>query len=65
MPVKTIDIFALLAVSITSSSLIEPPGWITDFTPNSIAASNPSEKGKKASYAMTQPSLNLSSCIFS
>jgi len=47
MPVKTIDIFALLAVSITSSSLMEPPGWITDLTPNSIAASNPSENGKK------------------
>ena len=51
MPVKSITIFALLAVLITSWSLIEPPGWTIILTPALIKAFIPSEKGKKASEA--------------
>ena len=36
------------AAAITSSSRIEPPGWITAVAPASIAEINPSAKGKKA-----------------
>ena len=39
----------------TSSSRIEPPGWITAVAPASAAASSPSAKGKKASDATTEP----------
>lgn len=51
MPVNTIVRFASLAASITSSSLIDPPGCITALAEASIAASKPSLKGKKASLA--------------
>jgi hypothetical protein len=43
------------AAAITSSSRIEPPGWITAVAPASIADSRPSAKGKKASDATTEP----------
>ena len=39
----------------TSSSRIEPPGWITAVAPASTAASSPSAKGKKASEATAEP----------
>ncbi len=39
----------------TSSSRIEPPGWITAVAPASIAASRPSANGKNASEATTEP----------
>ena len=39
----------------TSSSRIEPPGWITAVAPASIAASSPSANGKNASEATTEP----------
>ncbi len=43
------------AALITSSSRIEPPGWITAVAPASIATSNPSANGKNASEATTEP----------
>ena len=43
------------AASITSSSRIEPPGWITAVAPASIATSRPSANGKNASEATTEP----------
>ena len=43
------------AAAITSSSRIEPPGWITAVAPASAAASRPSANGKKASEATTEP----------
>ncbi len=56
------------AAAITSSSRIEPPGWITAVAPASTAASRPSAKGKKASDAtaeadrrgVAQPALSAS-----
>ena len=45
MSVKTIAILCSSAAAITSSSLIEPPGWITAVAPASAAASIPSLKG--------------------
>ena len=44
-------ILALLAASITSLSLIDPPGWTIVFTPAFIKVLIPSAKGKKASDA--------------
>ena len=41
--------------SITPASRLEPPGWITELAPASIAACGPSAKGKKASEATTLP----------
>src|SRR5258708_1948324 len=43
------------AARITSSSRIEPPGWITAVAPASIATRRPSANGKKASDATTAP----------
>ena len=59
MPENTIDKPSLLAASITSSSLIDPPGWIIDVTPASATAIRPSAKGKNASEASTDPSAIL------
>ena len=50
-PVKTMAMPCSSAAAITSSSRIEPPGWITAVAPASTAASSPSAKGKKASEA--------------
>src|SRR6478672_10957616 len=41
----------------TSSSRIEPPGWMTAVAPASAAASSPSAKGKKASEATAEPTV--------
>ena len=46
---------ALSAAATTSSSRIDPPGWITATAPASIATSRPSAKGKNASDATTDP----------
>ena len=56
----------MLAASITSSSLIDPPGWIIAVTPASAAAISPSAKGKNASEATTDPTARgfSKSCIF-
>ena len=43
------------AAAITSSSRIEPPGWITAVIPASAAWSKPSRNGKNASDANTEP----------
>ena len=45
--------FLSFAASITSLSLIDPPGWIAAVTPASAAAIKPSANGKKASLATT------------
>ena len=45
------------AARITSSSRIEPPGWITAVAPASTAASSPSAKGKNASLATAEPTV--------
>ena len=55
MPVKTIASPLASAAAMTSSSRIEPPGWITAVAPASAAASRPSAKGKNASEATTEP----------
>ena len=55
MPVNTMAIPASLAAAITSSSRIDPPGWMTAVAPASTAESRPSAKGKKASEATTLP----------
>ena len=55
MPVKTMARPRSSAAAITSSSRIEPPGWMTAVTPASAAAIRPSAKGKKASEATTEP----------
>ena len=55
MPVNTMAMPASSAALITSSSRIEPPGWITAVAPASIATSRPSANGKKASDATTEP----------
>ena len=55
MPVKTMARPASSAALITSSSRIEPPGWMTAVAPASAAASRPSANGKKASEATTEP----------
>ena len=54
-PVNTMASPALSAAAITSSSRCDPPGWITAVAPASMATSNPSAKGKKASEATTEP----------
>ena len=54
-PVNTIVTPASLQASITSQSLIEPPGWTTDFMPWRIPTSTPSLKGKKASETIAAP----------
>ena len=55
MPVNTMAMPASSAALITSSSRIEPPGWITAVAPASIATSKPSANGKNASEATTEP----------
>jgi len=55
IPVNTIASPASSAAAMTSSSRIDPPGWITAVAPASTAASNPSAKGKKASEATAEP----------
>ncbi len=55
MPVKTMARPLSSAAAMTSSSRIEPPGWMTAVAPASAAASRPSANGKKASEATTEP----------
>ena len=55
IPVKTMARPASSAAAITSSSRIEPPGWMTAVAPAAAAARSPSAKGKKASEATTEP----------
>lgn len=43
------------AASITSSSRMDPPGWMMAVTPASAAVMRPSANGKKASEATTEP----------
>ena len=43
------------AAAITSSSRIDPPGWITASAPAPAAVKSPSAKGKNASEATTDP----------
>ena len=50
----TIAIFCLFASSITSLSLIEPPGWIMHEIPLSDAILMLSLNGKKPSDAITE-----------
>ena len=57
MPVKTIASPASFAAAMTSSSRIDPPGWITAVAPASAAASSPSANGKKASDATAEPTV--------
>ena len=55
MPVNSMARPASSAAAMTSSSRIEPPGWITAVAPASTAASRPSANGKKASEATAEP----------
>ncbi len=55
MSVKSIAIPCSSAAAITSSSRMEPPGWITQVTPAAAAASIPSRNGKNASEAIEEP----------
>ncbi len=67
MPVKTMARPASSAAAITSSSRIEPPGWITAVAPASAITCSPSANGKKASDAATEPlrqRLCFSPCAF-
>ena len=57
MPVNSIARPASSAAAMTSSSRIEPPGWITAVAPASAAASRPSANGKKASDATAEPTV--------
>ena len=59
IPQKTIAILSLSADLITSSSLIDPPGWITAFAPAFTTVSRPSGKGKNASDAATEFIVNF------
>ena len=59
MPVNTIAMPASSAALMTSSSRIDPPGWITAVAPASAATSSPSENGKNASEATTEPCQRL------
>ena len=52
---NTIASPASSAAAITSSSRIDPPGWITAVAPASTAASSPSANGKNASEATAEP----------
>ena len=54
-PVNTIATPRSSAAAITSSSRIEPPGWITATAPASTTTSRPSRNGKNASEATTEP----------
>ena len=55
MPVKTMAMPASSAAAITSSSRIEPPGWMTAVAPAATADRRPSAKGRKASEATAEP----------
>ena len=55
MPVNTMAMPYWSAALITSSSFIEPPGWMTAVMPCLPAMSILSMNGKKASEAMTAP----------
>src|SRR4029077_10759995 len=55
VPVRTTAIPRASAAASTSSSPLEPPGWITAVTPASPATSSASGNGKKASEAITAP----------
>ena len=59
MAVKTIARPASSAAAMTSSSRIEPPGWMIAVAPASAAARSPSAKGKNASDATTEPIAGL------
>ena len=50
-PVRTMARPCSSAAATTSSSRIDPPGWMTTVAPASTAPSRPSGKGKKASEA--------------
>ena len=65
MPVKHIAMPYLLQVSITLSSLIEPPGWAINSTPERFALSILSPNGKKASLPIDTPLKVLSHSRFS
>ena len=54
-PVKTIATPRSFAAAITSSSRIDPPGWITHAAPASMTTSRPSRNGKNASLATAEP----------
>src|SRR5829696_2398240 len=54
--VMTIATLCRSAAPITSASRLEPPGWMSTFTPASARTSRPSANGKKASLAATVPS---------
>ena len=56
-PTKIMAILFSSAAWITSSSLIDPPGWTIAVTPAFAASSIPSLKGKKASEAKADPSV--------
>src|SRR3712207_5483925 len=56
MPVKTMARPASSAAAMTSSSRIDPPGWMTAVAPASAAARSPSANGKKASDATAERS---------
>ena len=64
MPVNSMARPASSAAAITSSSRIEPPGWITAVAPASTAASKPSANGKKASEATAEPTVRGSAQPF-
>ena len=64
-PVNTMAMPWSSAALMTSSSRIEPPGWITAVAPASMQASMPSAKGKNASDATTEPLVNGSASFSS
>ena len=53
--VKTMAMPLSSAAAMTSSSRMEPPGWMTQVAPASQMTSNPSRNGKKASDAAAHP----------
>ena len=55
MPVNTMAMPAASAAATTSSSRIDPPGWITQVAPAAADSINPSAKGKNASDATAYP----------
>ena len=57
MPVNNIARPAASAAAMTSSSRIDPPGWITAVAPASAAVSRPSANGKNASDATAEPTV--------
>ncbi len=62
MPVNTMAMPCSSAAAMTSSSRIEPPGWITALIPAWAALSMPSRNGKKASEAITEPGTSSPAC---